>query len=73
MGYAQGDQKEGEKQVAPLVEERKGSLCIDVADEGPNGKRSKDLTPKSKPILLVGKRGAKEEIGKLGKPSRGKI
>jgi hypothetical protein len=23
--------------------------------------------------LLVGKRGAKEEIGKLGKPSRGKI
>ncbi len=73
MGYAQGDQKEGEKQVAPLAEEQKGCASIDTTKEGPNGKFSKDLTPKSKPMLLGGERGAKEKIGKPGKPSRGKI
>jgi hypothetical protein len=57
MGHMLGDQKEGGKQVAPFVEKRKGCVCTYIIGEGPNGRCSKDLTPKSKPKSWGGKGG----------------
>jgi len=73
MGYVQGDQKEGEKQVTPLAEERKGCTCTNATEEGPNGKHSKDITPKSKSMLLRGGKGAKKRYENLESHLKGKF
>lgn len=54
-----GIQKEGEKQVTPPIKEQKGCACTVTNEVGPNGKSSKDLTPKSKPRPFGGERGPK--------------
>jgi hypothetical protein len=54
MGHMLGGQEQG-KQAALPVEERKGCAFSNVAKEGPNGRCSKDLMPKSKPKPLGGK------------------
>jgi len=55
------DQEEGGMQVALFAEERKGCTSINLAEEGPNGRRSKDLTPNSKPKPLGAKKGPKKK------------
>jgi hypothetical protein len=55
------DKKENKKQVAPPIEERKGCACIVMDKEGPNGRCSKYLTPKSKTKPLGGRRGQRGE------------
>jgi hypothetical protein len=57
MGHILHNQEEDQKKTTPLVKEQKGCVCIGVAKEGPKGSCSQDLTPKSKPKLLGGKRG----------------
>jgi hypothetical protein len=60
MGHVLNDQKESEKQATPPVEEWKGCMCIIVTKEGPNGRCSKDVSSRSKPRLLGGKRGQRK-------------
>jgi len=62
------DQEEGGMQVTLFAKKRKGCMSINLAREGPNGRRSKDLTPNSKPKPLGAKKKAKEKIEKLGEP-----
>jgi hypothetical protein len=68
-----GDQHEGEKQALTPVEERMGCTCTNTAGEGPNGRHSKDLMPKSKLGVIKKGEGAKGEIEEPREPSRGKI
>jgi hypothetical protein len=59
MGHVLSNQKEGEKQVTPPTKKQKGCVCTDAVGEGPNGRHSKDLTPKFKLRPLGGERGPK--------------
>jgi len=52
IGHGLRGQEEGETQVTPFTKKQKGCVNINTAKKGPNGKHSKDLTPKSKPKPL---------------------
>ncbi len=78
MGPVLGDQKEGRKQGAFPVKEQKRCANINATREGPNGRRSKDLTLKIQTQAAWGKMGPKKRKknmeshleGKLDKPDR---
>jgi hypothetical protein len=53
------DKKEGKKQIVVPTKEQKGCAHTNMVGEGPNGRCSKDLTPKFKPRLL-GKKDQRE-------------
>jgi len=62
MGHSLRGQKEGGTQVAPPIEKQKGCVSTNTAEESPNGRHSKYLMPKSKPVPLRGKGGQRENI-----------
>jgi len=68
--HVSSDQQEGEKQAPPPIKEQMGCTCTNMIGEGPNGKHSKDLMPKSKLGVAKGAEGAKREIEKPLEPSR---
>jgi hypothetical protein len=61
MNHVLSDQEEGEKQVAPLAKEQKGCMCTIINMPCPNGRRLKNLKPKSK-LRPLGGKGVKEDI-----------
>jgi hypothetical protein len=61
-GHKLKGQEEGKTQVTPPNEKQKGCVSTKIARKGPNGKHSKDVTPKSKPRPLRGRGGQNENI-----------
>jgi len=61
IGHMLSDKKENKKQVAPLIEERKGCTCIVMDEKGSNERHSKDLTKKYKTKPLGGRGGQRRE------------
>jgi len=59
-----------QKKTPPPTKEQMGCTCTNMIGEGPNGKHSKDLMPKSKLRVAKGGEGAKREIEKPLEPSR---
>jgi len=53
------------------LSKKKKCASTNATEEGPNGRHSKDLIPKSK-LRPLGGEGVKEEIEKLKKPSKGR-
>ncbi len=54
-----GNQHEGVKQAPFPTKEQMGCTCTNTGREGPNGRHSKDLMPKSKHGVIKGGEGPK--------------